>query len=180
MSGGGGKGGKQKTTQKMDPQALAMIKEMSAFGKEVAKMPYMPWTGNDVAAMTPQQVGGMQAFADMGNSFGMGMPTDVMAGMPTAKTDASGVSGYSSYPAYKEAAAKAASESPEAAKRYADFFDMPASSLFGDGSNYVPTSAPASSGSGNKGSPFSQPQSQQTSGSKGPQQMANLMMGMGR
>jgi hypothetical protein len=92
----------------------------------------------------------MQAFADMGNSFGMGMPTNVIEGMPTAKTDASGVSGYSSYPAYKEAAAKAAMESPEAAKRYADFFDMSPMALFGTGNTVVPTSS--SSGGGGSSS----------------------------
>lgn len=151
MSGGGGKGGSQKTTQKMDPQALKMINEMSAFGKEVAKMPYMPWAGNDVAAFTPQQVAGMQSFANMGNSFGMGMPINVMSGMPTATTDASGVSGYSSYPAFKEAAARAAMENPEAAARYAAFFDMSPMSLFGAGSSEVPSSRSAADIRGGKG-----------------------------
>lgn len=167
MSGGGGKGGKQKVEQKMDPQALAMIKEMSAFGKEVAKMPYMPWQGNDVAAFTPQQTAGMQAFADMGNSFGMGMPADVSAGMPTAKTDASGVTGYSSYPAYKEAAAKSAMDNPDAARRYSDFFDLPVSSLFG-GAN-VPGGSPAPQPTrGGKGpNPFALKSGSSGSGSAG-------------
>lgn len=137
MSGGKGS---TTTTQKMDPQALAMIKEMADFGKEVAKMPYMPWTGNDVAALTPQQTAGMQAFANMGNEFGMGMPTDVAADMPNATRDASGAWGYSAHPAYLDNAAKAANENPLAAKRYADFYDMNISDLFGGADPEVPDS----------------------------------------
>lgn len=136
MSGGGK--GSTETTQKMDPKALSMIKEMSAFGKEVAKMPYMPWTGNDVAAQTPQQQAGMQSFADMGNSFGMGMPTDVSQGLPDAQKDASGAWGYSSHPAYLEAAAASANENPLAAKRYSDFYDMNVKDLFGGADPEMP------------------------------------------
>lgn len=130
--------GSTTTTQKMDPKALAMIKEMSDFGKEVAKMPYMPWTGNDVAAITPQQTAGMQSFADMGNEFGMGMPTDVSQGMPTATKDASGAWGYSAHPAYLAGAAGAANENPLAAKRYANFYDMNVKDLFGGADPKMP------------------------------------------
>lgn len=153
MSGGGK--GSQTVEQKMDPQAMAMIQEMSAFGKQVAKMPYMPWQGLDVAAFTPQQVGGMQAFADMGNAFGMGMPTNVMKGLPKPTTDSSGVSGFSAYPMYQDAAKKSAIAQPEAAARYADFFDMPVSSLFGGegAGTYDPAVARASAATAEKPQP---------------------------
>ena len=145
--------GSTTTTQKMDPKALAMIKEMSDFGKEVAKMPYMPWTGNDVVALTPQQTAGMQSFANMGNAFGMGMPTDVTSKMPTATQDASGAWGYSAHPAYLEGAAKAANENPLAAKRYANFYDMNISDLFGGADPTVPEDPKdKKNGGGNKNS----------------------------
>ena len=136
MSGGGK--GSTTTKQKMDPKALAIINELSDFGKEVARMPYMPWIGNDVAATTPQQNAGMQSFADMGNEFGMGMPTDVSQDMPTATKDPSGAWGYSSHPAYLAAAAAAANENPLGAKRYADFYDMDIKNLFGGADPEVP------------------------------------------
>lgn len=131
MSGGGGKGGA--TTTKPDKVTMQMINELFKYGKEVGKIPYQPWTGLDVAAFTPLQQAGMQSFANMGNSFGMGMPTDVMAGMPQAQVDSSGVTGYSGYPAFAQNLA--ANAATPAAQRYAEFFKLPVEALYGDPSS---------------------------------------------
>lgn len=106
-------------------------KELFELAKEVGKIPYQPWTGIDVASFNPQQDAAMQSFADMGNAFGMGMPTDVTAGRPKEYTDASGVKGYSSFPAWMQNL-KANKNTP-AAGRYADFYGLGVDSLYGSG-----------------------------------------------
>jgi hypothetical protein len=200
MSGGGGKGASQET--KPDKVTLQMISELFNYGKEVGKIPYQPWTGLDVAAFTPQQQAGMQQFADMGNSFGMKSPTNVMAGLPQAQVDASGVTGYSGYPAFAQNLA--ANAATPAAQRYAEFFKLPVEALYGDPSSGLNPSLKVAGGANGGFTAGTTPQTmnnptginqaattstaapankngipQLTLGSKGPEEMNKIMTGSG-
>jgi hypothetical protein len=125
----GSLGGSSST--KPDKYTKEIIDELMSYGKEVGKIPYQPWTGIDVAGFNPQQQAAMQSFADMGNAFGMGMPTDVMQGMPTEYTDASGTTGYSGFPAWMQNLE--ANRNTAAAGRYSGFYDLPVEDLYGKG-----------------------------------------------
>ena len=161
-------GGSESGPTKQDKQ---FQKEVFEYAKEVGKIPYQPWAGVDVAAFNPQQDAAMQAYADMGNAFGMGMPTDVTAGRPKVYTDASGASGYSSFPAWMQNLE--ANKNTPAAERYAKFYDLPVGSLYGNtnlgsvtginpvgnapggkggaGSGFIPDTPSGGSGTGGKG-----------------------------
>jgi hypothetical protein len=54
--------------------------------------------GPQVAAFNPTQIASFQNTADTANAFGMGAPTDIMAGMPEAKDFGGGMMGYSAAP----------------------------------------------------------------------------------
>jgi hypothetical protein len=128
----GSLGGSSST--KVDKFTKEITKELMAYGKEVGKLPYQPWTGLDVAAINPQQQAGMQAFADMGNAFGMDMPADATAGMPTKYTDASGAQGYSGFPAWMQNLET--NKNTAAAGRYSKFYDLPVEDLYGKNTNF--------------------------------------------
>lgn len=129
--GGGGKGGSQSqtTTVKPDPETMKMIQELFAYGKEVGKIPYQPWTGMDVAAFNPQQQGAMQGFSDIGNAFGLNLPEQNQQPPPHVDPT-TGVTGYSSYPAYAQAMKNLYATQPEIAKRYAKFYEIGPGTLY--------------------------------------------------
>jgi hypothetical protein len=54
--------------------------------------------GPQVAAFNPTQIASFQNTADTANAFGMGAPTDIMAGMPEATDFGGGMMGYSAAP----------------------------------------------------------------------------------
>jgi hypothetical protein len=108
-------------------------------------------------------------------------PTNVAAGMPKVYTDASGAQGYSGFPAYMQNLA--ANKDTAAADRYAGFYDLPVSALYGTGTGggvtgIAPAPGPSTggwtpgTGSGGSGSGGS------GSGSKGPTGGTNVMEGM--
>ncbi len=75
-----------------------------ARSEAVSRIPYAPYYGPDVAAMTPMQVAAMRGTNQMAEAFGS--PTaDVTAGMPTAQ-DYGGMSAYSAGPMYDAALAE--------------------------------------------------------------------------
>lgn len=121
-----------------------ITQDLVNFGKEVAAIPYMPWMGLSQAGFNPQQKASMQAFADMGNAFGMGMPTDVNASLPPTQQGPGGIEGYSSYPQFEQNLADVLEKYPDFADRYAQFYNLDPSRLFGG--------EESGTGSGNKGS----------------------------
>ena len=94
MSSGGG----STTTQSTQlPSWLEdAAKQNLARSQYVAKLGYVPNYGLDVAGFTPMQTSAMQNTADAASAFGLGAPTDAMAGMPATQTNSSGFTGYSS------------------------------------------------------------------------------------
>jgi hypothetical protein len=154
----GSLGGSSET--KVDKFTKEITKELMAYGKEVGKIPYQPWAGLDVAAPNAQMDSGMQAFADMGNAFGMGMPTDVTQGRPNTYTDASGAKGYSGFPAFMQNLE--ANKNTPAAQRYSEFYDLKPADLYGNtnlgsvtGVNPVGTSTtPGGKGGGGGGTAY--------------------------
>jgi len=162
-----------------------ITKDLVNFGKEVAAIPYMPWMGLSQAAFNPQQKGAMQAFANMGNAFGMGMPTDISAGMPAEETGPGGIKGFSAYPQFEKNLADILEAYPDFADRYAEFYNMDVSRLFGGeggagtGGNKGSTSNPGYTGGGSLGNLINgglpSAGTPGTSGNKGPINMSSLL-----
>lgn len=78
----------------------------------VADLGYVPNYGLDVAAFSPMQTSAMQNTANAASAFGLGAPTDVMAGMPQATTNNLGFSGYSSGDLFDKSLAELAARRP--------------------------------------------------------------------
>lgn len=98
-------GGGSKTTSVTVPQWLEDAgKEALARSREVSRIPYAPYYGPDVAAMTPMQVAAMQGTNAAAEAFGLGT-ADPTAGMPTAG-NYGGMAAYSSGPMYDAALAE--------------------------------------------------------------------------
>lgn len=84
--------------------AEAAARDVLSRAKDVSRIPYAPYYGPDVAAMTPMQVAAMQGTNQMAAAFGS--PTvDVTAGMPTAQ-NYDGMMAYSAAPMYEAALAE--------------------------------------------------------------------------
>jgi hypothetical protein len=89
---------------KIPAWAEAAAQDVLSRAKDVSRIPYAPYYGPDVAAMTPMQIASMQGTNQMAAAFGA--PTaDVMAGAPTAQTY-DGMSAYSSGSLYDAALAE--------------------------------------------------------------------------
>jgi hypothetical protein len=89
-------GGSSTTTQELPAWLEDAAKKNLAQADYVSQLGYVPQYGVDVAGFTPMQQSAMQNSADAASAFGLSAPTDVMAGMPQMRTDASGFTGYSS------------------------------------------------------------------------------------
>lgn len=131
--------------------AEAAAQDVLSRAKDVSRIPYAPYYGPDVAAMTPMQVAAMQGTNQMAAAFGS--PTvDVTAGMPTAQ-NYDGMMAYSAAPMYEAALAELERRQPGTfAALRAPFVD-PMTGAGGGGSSsysapaagpspYVPTLAP--------------------------------------
>jgi len=68
--------------------------------------------GPTVAAFNPTQIASFQNTADTANAFGMGAPTDIMAGMPEATDFGGGVMGYSAAPVVDNMMAELEAKAP--------------------------------------------------------------------
>jgi hypothetical protein len=77
----------------------------------LAQIGYVPYSGPEVAALTPMQIEAMRGTNTAAGAFGLGQ-ADPMSGMPQPQTFAGGVQGYSSMPMYDEALARLAQERP--------------------------------------------------------------------
>jgi hypothetical protein len=102
---GGGKGGSTTTTTQIPAWLEQAAQRNIAKGEEQSRIGYVPFSGPEVAAMTPQQIQAMQNTNMAASAFGLGS-VDPMAGMPEAQTFAGGVQGYSSLPMYEQALAE--------------------------------------------------------------------------
>lgn len=97
---------KQTTTQeaKIPEWATAANKNILNRAEQTSRVPFAPYFGPDVAAMTPMEIAAMQGTNQMASAFGA--PTvDVMAGMPDAQSYG-GMMAYSSAPMYEAALAE--------------------------------------------------------------------------
>jgi hypothetical protein len=99
MSGG------SKSTEVKIPQWLEdAAKAGLARADTVSRIPYAPYYGPDVAAMTPAQIASMQGTNSAASAFGL-QTVDPMAGMPEA-TNYNGMMAYSSGSGYDAALAE--------------------------------------------------------------------------
>lgn len=96
-------GGSQTTKTKIPKWLQRAAQNGIARANEVSALGYTPHFGPDVAAPTQMQQSAFQNTANAASMFGLGAPTDAMAGMPQAQTFAGGVQGYSSAPMYQQA-----------------------------------------------------------------------------
>jgi hypothetical protein len=98
----GGKGGKSQQTSSTVNQVPGYAEAIGINNIEkadaIAGMGPIRNYGPQVAAFNPTQIASFQNTADTANAFGMGAPTDIMAGMPEATDFGGGMMGYSAAP----------------------------------------------------------------------------------
>lgn len=105
-------GGKQTSETKIPEWLSGAAQQALARANSVAAIPYAPYFGPDVAAMTPMQEAAASNINAGASAFGMAAPTGT--GMPEAQTFAGGVRGYSSAPMYEAAVAELKARYPGA------------------------------------------------------------------
>jgi hypothetical protein len=133
-------GGKGSTETGVDKFTKQTIQELMEYGKQVGQIPYQPWTGDDVAGFTTQGMQGMQAMSDMGAAFGMNPKTNIASTIPQGNL--------SGYGAYKNNLKQVATDFPETAKRYAEFYKLPVDALYGAQAGTAPPSGGWTPGTG--------------------------------
>ena len=98
----GGKGGRSQQTSSQVNQVPGYAEAIGINNIEkadaIAGMGPIRNYGPTVAAFKPTQTASFQNTADTANAFGMGAPTDIMAGMPAATDFGGGVMGISASP----------------------------------------------------------------------------------
>lgn len=98
----GGKGGRSQETSSQVNQVPGYAEAMGINNLEkadaIAGMGPIRNYGPTVAAFNPTQTASFQNTANTANAFGMGAPTDIMAGMPEATDFGGGVMGISAAP----------------------------------------------------------------------------------
>lgn len=101
---GGGKGGSQ-TTRVQLPQFIESAAERAVQrGEDVGRIGFVPFTGPDVAAFTPQQEAAFAGTNQAASAFGL--PSMQGTGLPQPETFAGGVRGFSSAPLFEQALAE--------------------------------------------------------------------------
>ena len=143
MSGGGGKGGSKKTETTIPEWVRAPADRNLQRAEAVQQIKYMPYTGGQVAALTPTQEAAMNANIGAAEAFGLLAPNTLTAttGMPEATTYDNGMRGYGSIGLYDQALAELTARDPANMAAY--------NNLFG---NAVPANLARSSGGGGGGS----------------------------
>lgn len=103
MSSGGG------TTTVQQTELPSWLQDAAQENLDRARMTadigYVPYYGIDTAGFTPMQQSAMQNTANAASAFGLGAPTDVMAGIAQPITNNLGFSGYSSGQMFDQALA---------------------------------------------------------------------------
>jgi hypothetical protein len=116
MGGGGKGGGSTQVTEIPEWLRDPTIRNLER-AETVQQMEYQPWTGPDVAAMTPQQQMAQQMGLGAASAFNM-VPqgyggVTAQTGMPQARTYQGGIQGYSSAPLYEQAVQEARHRDPD-------------------------------------------------------------------
>lgn len=126
MSGGGGKGGSQTTQVQLPPFLEDAAKRNLARADEIAQLGFVPFSGPDVAALTPQQQAAMQGTAQAAGAFGLpGGGVDPFANQPQVQNFAGGVQGLSSAPIFNQALQTLEAERPGQFEFIRDMFLNP-------------------------------------------------------
>lgn len=112
MSGGGGTTTTVNQAAELPSWLQDAAKENLAKARDVSQIGYTPYYGLDVAGFTPMQTSAMQNTANAASAFGLGAPTDAMAGMPQTTTNNLGFTGYSSGNMFDEALQNLATNRP--------------------------------------------------------------------
>lgn len=121
----GGILGGSSTTEVKVPQFLEDAARQNLSRADlISQIGYVPYYGPDVAAMTPNQIAGMQNTASGASAFGLAAPSDVMAGMPQSQ-DFGGVQGYSSGAMYDQALRELQTRAPGQYQAIANMFINP-------------------------------------------------------
>ena len=156
MSGGGGKGGSKKTETTIPEWVRAPADRNLQRAEAVQQIKYMPYTGGQVAALTPTQEAAMNNNIATAQAFGLLDPNSTLtatSGMPEPTTYANGMKGYGSIGLYDQALAELTARDPANMAAY--------NNLFG---NAVPANVARSSGGGRGGGSINfggvQPQAQ--------------------
>lgn len=140
MSGGGGKGGSKKTETTIPEWVRAPADRNLQRAEAVQQLKYMPYTGGQVAALTPTQEAAMNNNISTAQAFGLLDPNSTLtatSGMPEPTTYDNGMKGYGSIGLYDQALAELTARDPANMAAY--------NNLFG---NAVPANLARSSGGG--------------------------------
>ena len=121
MSGGGG----SSTTKPTVPKFLETgYQQGIGMGRDLSAMPYMPFYGPDVAAMSPLEQASFQGTDVMASAFGM--PTSGgQQYLPAPTQFEGGAMGYSSAPIFEQAVSELETRRPAQADYYNSFFIDP-------------------------------------------------------
>jgi len=143
MSGGGGKGGSKKTETTIPEWVRAPADRNLQRAEAVQQIKYMPYTGGQVAALTPTQEAAMNNNISTAQAFGLLDPNSTLtatSGMPEPTTYANGMKGYGSIGLYDQALAELTARDPANMAAY--------NNLFG---NAVPANVARATGGGRGG-----------------------------
>ena len=170
MSGGGGKGGSKKTETTIPEWVRAPADRNLQRAEAVQQLKYMPYTGGQVAALTPTQEAAMNNNISTAQAFGLLDPNSTLtatSGMPTPTTYDNGMKGYGSIDLYDQALKELTARDPANMNAY--------NNLFG---NAVPANVARSSGGGGGGSiSFGGSNRQPTQAERMAQTYANVKVG---
>lgn len=121
MSGGGG----SSTTKPTVPKFLETgYQQGIGMGSDLSAMPYTPFYGPDVAAMSPLEQASFQGTDVMASAFGM--PTSGgQQYLPAPTQFEGGAMGYSSAPIFEQAVSELETRRPAQADYYNSFFIDP-------------------------------------------------------
>jgi len=125
MSGGGGKGGSKKTETTIPEWVRAPADRNLQRAEAVQQIEYMPYTGGQVAALTPTQEAAMNNNISTAQAFGLLDPNSTLtatSGMPTPTTYDNGMRGYGSIGLYDQALAELTARNPENMAAYNALF----------------------------------------------------------
>lgn len=109
MSGGGGKGGSSTTATQIPDWVRQPAERNLARAEEISQIGYVPHSGPEVAAFTPQQMGAFNNANSAADAYGM---QGGQFGMAAPETFANGMQGYSSMPLYNAAVDDLAANRP--------------------------------------------------------------------
>lgn len=131
MSGGGGKSGKETTTEETTiPDWLKQpaIRNLQR-AEDVQRIEYMPYRGAEIAAFNDVQNLAMNNNLNTAKAFGLLAPDSTLTAesqMPTPTEFDGGFKGYSSMPLYDQALAETRKAQPDAVAQYEALFGAPA------------------------------------------------------